>query len=413
MKKISFAYTILTFVIALGACNDPIFHYISVEPPKAEPRIGGSPTNFVVFKNLMYVASGNKIFCYLNLEPQGKKWEELTPGGRIMQLAATDDYLYALCYQESERNAVLKRISDPIEIKVDVEGTKSCEIHNNWEDAAVEKGDYNMLQSVYAAGKTVFIGAQNKITGSFGILIIGDDTTPAAFNPLMTESTTGLLCGIAYDSTDYYLCTNAIPVKVDESYVSTPIYIVNSLSYSLTPLTKSSESSIGSFTGIINLDTTNGSNKIVAISRAGKLYTMTSTTITEVPNVSIGENHFSTGALAIWTDGTSKLLLAGRQDSLTYTIDSGYTYGYKELELDATGEIKAGSNFVEPGKNLPSSVGDDNARYVSTIGKNPVNYIFQPSGSTPGAGIIFASTQKNGVWSYRERKDVFYWNAEE
>jgi len=401
MKKKYLACFFLALVAALVACNDPVFYYISVEPPISEPLIGGSPTNFVVFDDLMYVASGNKVFRYTNLEPPGKKWEDLTPGGRIMQLAATDNYLYALCHEDGKAS-YLRRYSS-----------------GGWEDVTGDTGGFDMLQSVYAGDKTVFIGAQNKTNGSYSILFISDDSNDTdKYNPLLSlTNPTGMLCGIAFDSTDYYLCTKAIPVKENDStvYVST-IFIVNR---STTTIVSSKEMPKVSFTGIINLDITNGSNKIVAISRDGKLYDVSSADITEIPDISFGDNRPSTGALAVWVDkddSSKRLLLAGRQDRLDYYIDSGYTYGYLELELDAAASygIKDDRNFEEPGfpkkdppgNNTLSSV-EKYDLYVSTIGKNPVNHIFQAPDMT-----LFASTQKNGVWSYRDRGDGEIWNTE-
>jgi hypothetical protein len=106
------------------------------------------------------------------------------------------------------------------------------------------------------------------------------------------------------------------------------------------------------------------------------------------------------------------MLLAGRQDSLSYSFTYGYTYGYLELELDTNG-IKSGKNFIEPGKESVSTVNlGENERFQSTIGKNPVSYLFQVPPAIDANMILFASTQKNGVWSYRDRDGLYQWNAE-
>jgi hypothetical protein len=138
----------------------------------------------------------------------------------------------------------------------------------------------------------------------------------------------------------------------------------------------------------------------------------------------------ATGALTIWTNPDNeneRLLLAGRQDTHAASVDTGYTYGYLELELDAAGSsgIKDKSEFEEPGIRDVSSVDKgDNERYKSTIGKHPVKFLFQAPESVdppekdnlgsilyPGM-TLFASTQQNGVWSYRERDGMKQWNAE-
>jgi len=388
MKKIPCIYLIIALIIALGACNDPIFYIISTEPPIADPIIGGSPTNFVIFNNEVYAASGRKIYFYDGTD-DGKKWKPMSsqPGGRIVQLAATDSNLYALCLQDSPGSTTinLRRYSA------------------DWEDVTGETGGYDRLQSVYAANDKVFIGAHDK--DSYNITLYIDEARGSTFEALTQGGTKdepeSLLCGIAFDSAYYYLCTRGNTIyQTDAAGVLNP---------------KKPEDNV-TFMGIINI----GNDTILAISRNGNLYNVTGADITKLtfsadektPDISI--NRPSTGALAVWVDkddASRRLLLAGRQDRLDYSVDSGYTYGYMELELDSSG-IKAGKNFVEPGKDSPSSVAD-NERYVSTIGRYPVKHIFQTPSAIDPEMTLFASTQKNGVWSYRQRGSNKIWNAEE
>ena len=385
MKKNPFVYFILSLAIAFGACDDPVFYIISVEPPIAKPYIGGSPTNFIVFENKMYVASGRNVYSY-----DGANWSLIDqPGGIILQLAATDSYLYALCYGGSGNN--LKRMSSSLQ---------------NWEDVTGDTAGYDRFQSVYAAKDKVFIGAEKD--NAFIILYI-DEALDLSFKPLTPEGTNeepiAMLCGLASDSDNYYLCTRGGVIFVAPQNAPAPETI-------------SKKNIDARFTGIINLGI---NDRIVAISRDGSLYYIDPDAdpgITKVPNVSFGDRS-STGALAVWQDETGtlgdtpKLLLAGRQDRLDYSYNSGYTYGYLELELDAAG-IKEGGNFVEPGKGSLSSAADYE-RYVSTIGKYPVNHIFQTPAEIDPNMTLFASTQKNGVWSYRPRgsDDTPQWNAED
>ena len=396
MKKRHYIYLVLALIIALGACNEPVFYMISVEPPIKDPLIGGSPTNFVVYKDKVYVASGRNIYTY-----DGTSFEKIPsqPGGRIMQLAATDSYLYALCYPDSG-STNLKRFSAA----------------GDWEETTGDTGGYNMLQSVYAANHDVFIGAEKN--GNFIILYMTDTDNDAAYSPLTPGGTNdtpeSMLCGMAYDSQYYYLCTRS------NKFFLMPITGGTVISKSKMKDDDPEKDDDVKFTGIINL----GNDTILAISRNGNLYNvnagaditrLTFTVDGKPQNISIANSRYSTGALAVWRDGTGtpKLLLAGRQDSLVYTVDSGYTYGYMELELDSGG-IKAGSNFTEPGKAAVSSVAD-NERYVSTIGKYPLNHIFQMPANIDPNMTLFASTQKNGVWSYRQRgsDNTPQWNAEE
>jgi len=350
MKKVPFAGLILALVIALSACNDPIFYMISKETPKLKPRIGGSPTNFVVFNNSMYVASGENIWDYKN-----GSWTRHPQDKWIGQLAANTT-LYALC----DDGSVKSFDSSMVETSTSI----------------------NNAKSIFVANGTLFY--ENKADGSISSYN-GSTSTPISFSgsTLIAD-----LRGVAYGSSTTYLCTHKDGIFSVSGSVATLI----------------TGSSSKEFMGIITLQ---DNNTVVAITRDGVLYKV-DTGIGD-PIASFG-SRLANGALALWTDSTDtdkNLLLAGRQDGLVYTTSSGYTYGYMELVLDASGGIVTGNNFVEPGKTSPSSV-SDNERYVSTIGKNPANHIFQASD-----GILFASTQKEGVWSYRVRGGIPQWNAEE
>jgi len=394
---------LLVFIFALGACNDPVFYTISLEQRIAEPKIGGSPTNFVVFDNVLYVASGESIYEYKN-SISGRKWEKIMsqPGGKIMQLAATDNYLYALCFKDSGGNSYIRRSSSLNSSFIEWEDVKG-------DTRAGNTFSYDMLQSIYAANDMVFIGAERN--SDYIILFMSDSDAKAGFKPLTSGGTTEapefMLCGVTYDSLNYYLCTrsNTIFITPKETEPDEDALVISKKVEGVT------------FTGIINL----GINDItVAISRSGNLYYVNSLDITRVPDVSLyvekdKKDYLSTGALTVWhdADGTPSLLLAGRQDRLDYSIDSGYTYGYMELALDQNGII--GGNFVDPGTATPSSIDtiDEGKLFKSTLGKHPVNHIFQtPEQIDPGR-TLFATTQKSGVWSYRVRDGKPQWNAEE
>jgi hypothetical protein len=386
----------LTALFVFQACNDPVFYTISQEVKPVEPRIKGSPTNFVVFDNAMFVASGKSLHWYSNTgnEPgwDNEKNNVPQPGGRITCLAATDNYLYALCYDDSDSpsSAVVKRYN----------GSDSWEKLKSSTDLNI--GDYDSLQSVYAAGEVLFISAEK--SNNFDILYFDEsDVSANAIKKLavayIDESNNvekepeyaGELCGAVYDGA-YYLCTKGEGIYKTDNPSSGAILI---------------ESSSGiDFIGIINLG-----NTVTAITRKeGKLYDVQNPII----ETDVVMGSLATGALAIWRQENSaeaqELLLSGRQYSLEYTTSSGYTYGYMELELDS-GRIKTGGNFREPGES-PSSI-DDNDRYKSTIGKQPVKHIFQAPYEIDDKMTLFASTQKNGVWSYKKRDGTPQWNAEE
>jgi hypothetical protein len=366
----------IALILFLCACKDPVFYAISQEVKPVDPLISGVPTNFAVFNKYMYVAAGKTIYAY------NGSWngERHRPGGNVLQIASTGEYLYALCStdQNDDKPMVIRRLDG----------------NSSWSQLGGILGNYSKIHNIFAAGGILFILATSSVTDNniyYSIIYIDDDN-PDVINLLNAENpgNAGELTGAAYNGA-YYLSTFDRGVyKIDD--------INNGVSLIASNI---------NFTGIINLEDDNGT--ILLISRNGFLYTVKDA-ITSAGTASMGG--LSTGALAIWRENDSnRLLLAGRQDSLS--VSSGYKYGYLELKLDSNG-IESGVSFTEPGINPLSTVKQsENERYQSTIGKYPVNYIFQTPAEIDGNMILFASTQKNGVWSYRVRGGLYQWNAEE
>jgi hypothetical protein len=342
-----FALAILSF----STCNDPIFYMVSREVEQLKPLIEGTPTNFVEHNNgYMYVASGKNIWEYKN-----GSWNRYKQGRWIAQLAATSNSLFALC----DNDSVIRFNSSSPGINA---------------------------KSIFAVDDVLFF---SKKDGHDSYSIHYYDDTNSTTRQIAAG--VSMLNGAVSGTADYFLCTSNGIYHIPHSSLSSGNAV-------LVPGSKIN------FTGIIKME--NG--EFVAITREkGELYKITTTGIGSSIASFSGERK-SSGALAIWEDknnSSNKLLLAGRQDNLTYTINSGYTYGYMEVPLDLSGAIE-GSSLREPGTGSPSTV-SSNESYTSSIGKNPVNHIFQADD-----GILFASTQKNGVWSYRMRDGEWQWNAE-
>jgi len=384
--------------LILCTCKDPVFYAISLEVKLAEPRIKGVPTNFVIYDGRMYVASGETLYAYNSgTEPDKTAfWStEAKPGGNILQIASTGNYLYALCSTDQNNNGktVIKRFDKE---------------NSSWPETGGIANDFDKIQNIFAAGDMLFIMASTSTynTTFYTILYIDSSET---INELIITNTdqndTGIINGAACVYNDkklYFLSTKDRGVyRIDD--INDGAYLIKYKD------TNGNDVNIN-FSGIINLQ--DDDSTILLVARNGEVYTVKDS-IVKIENVSMGK--MATGALAIWRENdlpsSNRLLLAGRQDSLSYSINSGYTYGYLELELDVNG-IRSGKNFVEPGKE-PLSTVTENERYLSTIGKYPLNYIFQVPAAIDSGMITFASTQKSGVWSYRERKGIFQWNAEE
>ncbi|MCL2764910.1 MAG: hypothetical protein FWD40_06480 [Treponema sp.] len=360
MKRNILIFLFLMIIFLLASCNDPVFYTVSRELPPLIPRIAGSPTNLVNFDGKMYVASGRNLFNY-----QNDVWNHMQLPGWIRDISATNNYLYACI----EGNPMLKRSADGIA----------------WEDISTEGLN---IQSLFGAGNQLFFSV---LTGSvYEFYYVQDGSSSAV--PI--DGTFSLLSGIAFNGT-YFLCTS------DGIYYTTG----GSPIITLVP-----ETSSRNFRGIILL----GDNvTVVAITRGGDLFNITVGGAVSL-NVSMGGRPSNDkGTLAVYTTKWEGhvpifMLLAGTQDVLN-SFSSSDTHGYLELELSLAGGFEAGSSFRWPGS-FPSSSVHDYERYLSSIGKHGVNHILQAAD-----GVLFASTQQKGVWSYRDRSHIggWQWNAEE
>jgi len=354
----------------ITACSDPIFYTISWEVEPKEPLIKGSPTNFALFNDAVYVASGNGLWKY----DKAKKWKKNNLGENILQIASTADFLYVLCFEDttSDIKTTIKQM--------DASGTLT--------NVSVDTGAYINIQNIYSVSDTLFISAS--AATSYAVFYYN--------NSGQGQLALGELSGAASNGTDYFICTKQGGIFCIDggTFTSVPV-----------PLPEGTNET---FMGIISLEDDAAAATIVSIARNGVLYSVNNTGASKL--VVSFNGRLATGALAIYrVNDEPKLLLAGRQDLLGYTVDSGYTYGYLEVELDVTG-IKTGSNFIEPGESSPSSIYGENALFKTTIGKYPVNSIFQTPYEIDNEMTLFASTQKNGVWSYRDIDGKWQWNAE-
>jgi hypothetical protein len=397
-KIIYFFYIFIIFILC--TCNDPVFYAISQEIKPIEPRISGVPTNFAVFDGRMYIASGNALLSYRYNKSAGEDYwkREISPGGNILQIASTGDNLYALCTtdQNNDGSTTVKRLDKDNSIWLPMGGILN---------------DYAKIQNIFAAGDVLFVWAALSTSNyNYNILYIKNGAD--ALNIMDNQDDTGIITGAAFNGTSYFLPFTA--KKTDKDKIS-GVYKIDNINAGAGAKTiiyneKGNDINVH-FNGIINLK--DGADTILLISRNGDVYTV-NVSINRIPDVSMGR--MSTGALAIWREndqpGCKKLLLAGRQDSLYYSSSYGYSYGYMELELDTVG-VKSGAGFAEPGRNPSSSTLLDYERYQSSLGKYPLNYLFQTPSEIDSKMTLFASTQTNGVWSYRVRdKEQKYWNAE-
>ncbi|MDR0447609.1 MAG: hypothetical protein LBH07_02965, partial [Treponema sp.] len=271
------------FFISMGiffSCDqEPLFWDIAHEYPPIEPIIGGRVTRIVSAGTILggdyrlYVTNGS-IWEY---NTAGPVWRQMapSPGGSIIDLAVTNDILFAL-----------------------TSGGKILKYSTNWTE-------FNLSGVVHIFGAEIYLFA-SVLTGTPGrpdaYKIVCLDTSGTE---IKTLDYTGLLMGAVYDGTNYYLGTLGGGVhKFDGSTVT----VTNFNNY------------------IVGLTFDTSTGRIYAVTPTGIQHSTNGTDITTISGYNLS------GAAAIWNDGTNNLLLTGilRSGSL-------YGYGYREILINSGG----------------------------------------------------------------------------
>jgi len=396
MKIKFFCNTVILFgLFLISSCGQhPIFYTISSETAPVKPLIPGSPTKMVVFERngvpIMYVASGNLHWYAQTGEDTGIKpvWDSPEynipqPGGKVIDLAATREHLYALCIIDSGVRTELRRIGHT---------------ENVWEDMENVDPKYTLLQSIHADPGTdaLFAGAMNSSDSDLAIFYLNNITLN-----LLVDKTELLTGAASMDGNVYYLST-----------CGKSIYKFNLSTKVTEPLTGEKNRL---FTGMLKLD-----DAIIVVERDGGAFFEVQDSgfrkIRYSNGNTVATDKYATGALAVWQQniaGGRKMLIAGIQGVLYTSTSSSYTHGYVEFDLEFTkndGWLVFTSTRRD---NTPNITVDGNTdRYTATIGKHPINHFFQAPPEIDSNMTFFASTQTNGLWSYRTRKGEPQWNAE-
>jgi hypothetical protein len=257
---------------------------------------------------------------------------------------------------------------------------------------------YNKLQSIYGAGDYLFVGAARGDI-SYAILYTGGT---GGLSRLSTGDTSELR-GAAYLNSKYYLATRG-----------SGIYRLDSPSSDATII--SGTESAGNFVGLLPIPAESPTSVIYGFTSngtIGKVLPGSGSSDESWEKIQDHRNTIFTSALGIWspppppgaTESPSgpSLLLIGRGDRSNTGIS--YTYGYYELNI-SSGDL--GGSLENPGQGNPSSV-LKYEQYLASLGRYPLNGIYQVPWEIDKTMPIFASAEQKGLWSYRD--DV--WNAED
>ena len=405
-----------------------IFFTISREPPPQNALIRGSPTNIVVFNGNMYVAS-DKLFRY-----NGTRWSaywEPPENERITALAATNDYLYILSIADDAEN---RRILSSLR-------RAGSDGHISHVQASAE-GDYALLQGIFAdpSSSRLFASAKHTNSDLYAIKFLDSNADPAW---ITLRENTAKLSGAIYHDDFHYLSTstrgtassndtNGGIFRITESEIAAGENI---------PVTHLPDSSaiIGGFSrnynrvfmGMIKLE----DGMIIAVEQEGGTIFqvqrdsfirlmhnaphVNTAMALNINNAGALGNITATGAIALWEGEhgdpnnpdniiTSKALVVGLQERLNI---NSHNFGYVEFELQANGSLARNIVRQDPPR---ITVHYDSDRYRATIEKHPIMHLLQTPRSIDPNMTFFASTQNEGLWSYRNLVDYggWQWNAE-
>ena len=383
-KAVGF-FVFLFLAIVLTSCDqEPLFWDIAHEYPPISPDVYGSPSKIVELGSSLYVTNAVGVWKY---DPVFPFWVPMvdndTPSFVAKDLAVAGTNLFAL-----DRNGNIWKWNNP-----------------GW---SIIYAEIN-TEKLFGAGTYLYTAVLTGIRGSssgYSIRCLDINGVVQSGRGILN---TGLLMETVYFGFNgkTYIGTlgNGLYVETAGSFAKDAFF--------------SNETIIGM---------TVYNDKIFIVTPA-LVYCYDGST---PPGAPITGGYRFTGAIAGWTDdGTNhNLLLLG----LMRTSGS-FGYGYREILIDTNGAALGGLRIPGEGFEIASplpwpiallSSVKINSQYVSAIGKYAINYLYvMPHTFLPYADdgetafsalprpIIFASTAKDGLLSYRTRNGVPQWNGED
>jgi hypothetical protein len=378
-------------LFAASCGQDPLFFIISNETAPRIPIIRGAPTAMATLTplpgttdNVMFAASRQGLFWYTG----DYGWQyggfgiPQPGGGRPIDLAATSGKLYVVVMSEvtGSLSMTVKRLDGTV-------GT--------WKWVTITGATGN-VQKIFADGAMLYAGTGTN-NGEGDIFSV--DEAGTSFTKLsITGGAKG--AGRLSGAASGYLSTTGGILQVTGS---TAAWIGGG---------------IGTDTDLVMGMIKLPDSSIIAVRRNGGLIKVNGTNVSEIPvqdkngadtSEFMTAGRFPTGALAIWTNTATTLLVIGVQGSIAGTTT--FNNGYVEFMLTSSGAIDQTKSRLESGNLM--SVEGENAQYMTSLGRLPVNHLFQAPLAVDSKMTFFASTQIDGLWSFRSRDGRWQWNAED
>jgi hypothetical protein len=370
---------LLGSILLLACTQDAIFYTIQYDKElNKDAAIPGSPGKIVKLGEVLYVGT-NAVYQY---DPDGEaRWRRMQdqPGKKmIMDLAGTDDgYLYALVMEGVD-------LSDAGLYRKKTNGSATP-----WEVIPKPGGS---IQGLWGAGDALFAAVQDGKENSV-LYVMGRGESSFS----LVEGVSGMLRAAAKVGTKYYaaIWDKGLLVADDPKALGTK-----------DPLSDGDDTP-DNFVGLVKID-----DSLIAVSSSGLIWRIDKSGDIESKKFDISLN----GAVAKWRnpekdekDTTPDLLVLGR------TVPGGsstitYYYGYSELPITFSGETPVlGDKLQNPGEPVSpySSTVSMYDTYYNTLGTHPVISFYQAQDS-----VLFAATQKTGLWSCRQTDEKWEWNIE-
>ncbi len=383
-KLLPFLLIIMMILTAFSCKQSSIFFNISTENPPKDPKIPGTPSTIVAAKlsadmgllgnGKLYVTTVKTVWSY-----DGNAWNKMAhqpdAGGNIVNIASTGGALF------------IQTAAPDYELWKTEDGAYWVKIPNSG----------RKLQGIYAAGGELF--AAERVSGDVKdpdhAVLWYDGTRLVSLKTI--GGSKGLLTGAVHAGSYYYFSTLGGIYALDDSSIEGGA--LNSVE--LLPGTTGK----GNITGLIADKT--GTN-LLAVTSDGEILTAevngTSTSFTEN-----GYSGMFNGALNIAETGTGKYVLM-----IGYERGGNVNYGYREVRLNNDGSFpdSISISIQVPGGFVDSTISYSNkskSEYESSLGKEIVRSIIQTPQEIDLNKTLFASTNGEGLWSYRNGE----WNAEE
>jgi hypothetical protein len=295
-----------------------------------------------------------------------------------MDLAGTGDWLYALVMQGVH-------LSEAGVYRWKTNGT-------SWEPVA--NSTSFSIQSLWGAGDVLFAGARAG-DGNYVLLYAAEDS---GTEPVLKQvhGVSGILKAAAKFGGGYYAAVSGkglLRADVPDDLADHPLSNAGDVPTN--------------FVGLIEIG-----GSLIAVSNSGLIWRIDAGgAVADSRNLNVSLN----GAVAKWKDDPggaeeADLLLLGRAVS-GGNSSATYYYGYSELPITFTGTDPVLSAALQepglPGADAYTSVSNNNA-YYNTLGTHPVISLYQAGDD----GVLFATTQQDGLWSCREGDDPREWNIE-